>query len=100
MGLPIAEDFFCTLLFADDQVVIGGDSTRKTEYMTVCSDDKSDLEIGSGQTIKHSDSFKYLGYTCGKWEKFKRRLQQDSSRKEGDSSIKYNAVEQKSNKKN
>ncbi|KAL3274879.1 hypothetical protein HHI36_019661 [Cryptolaemus montrouzieri] len=35
--------------------------------MIVCSDDKSDLEIGSGQTIKHSDSFRYLG---GKWKKF------------------------------
>ncbi|KAL3266324.1 hypothetical protein HHI36_010502, partial [Cryptolaemus montrouzieri] len=31
--------------------------------MTVCSDDKSGLEIGSGQTIKHSASFKYLGVT-------------------------------------
>ncbi|KAL3276622.1 hypothetical protein HHI36_011994 [Cryptolaemus montrouzieri] len=38
-------------------------NTRITEYMKVCSDDKSDLEIGSGQTIKHSDSFKYLGVT-------------------------------------
>ncbi|KAL3288862.1 hypothetical protein HHI36_003309 [Cryptolaemus montrouzieri] len=38
-------------------------NTRKMEYMTVCSNDKSDLEIGSGETIKQSDSFKYLGVT-------------------------------------
>ncbi|KAL3279754.1 hypothetical protein HHI36_017262 [Cryptolaemus montrouzieri] len=31
--------------------------------MTVCSDDKNNFDIGSGQTIKHSDSFKYLGVT-------------------------------------
>ncbi|KAL3281040.1 hypothetical protein HHI36_004264 [Cryptolaemus montrouzieri] len=76
-------------------------NTRKTECMTVYSNDKSDLGIGFGQTIKHSDSFKYLGITLAANGKSSNEVSNKIAQgKRVIRHIKFNAVKQKIKIKN